>query len=129
MVRAGGEDDRLAICQMLILQRKLASDIVGQSLSANPVWDMLLELYAAEREGRLLYIWPLSVAGNIPISSAHRKIDLMVQKNMVVRTTDESDRRRVGIALSAGFSEKLEALFDRLAAAAPRLSCPCQPHE
>lgn len=110
---AGG-DHRLALCRTLIVQRKLARELLGPSLCANPIWDMLLDLYVADREGELLYIWPLSLAGNIPISSAHRKIDLMVQKGFVVRTIDESDRRRVGIQLTAPFRNSLDQLFDKL---------------
>ena len=106
-------DHRIALCRALILERKLVTEIIGP-LCANPVWDMLLDLYMADREGRLLYMWPLSVAANVPISSAHRKIEVMVQKGMVVRTVDEGDRRRVGIQLSASFRATLESFFDRL---------------
>lgn len=111
----GRLDRRLALCRTLILERKLVTQIIGPSHCASPVWDMLLDLYVADREGRSLYIWPLSVAGNVPISSAHRKIDAMVQGGMVIRSTDESDRRRVGIQLSPSFRLALESLFDRLA--------------
>lgn len=114
MESKSGKDQRLALCRTLIRQRKLARNLLGPNLCSNPIWDMLLDLYVADREGELLYIWPLSVAGNVPISSAHRKIDLMVQKGFVRRTVDESDRRRVGIQLSAPFREMLEQLFDTL---------------
>lgn len=109
-----GGDHRLVLCRALIRKRKLARDLLGPNLCSNPIWDMLLDLYVADREGKLLYIWPLSVAGNVPISSAHRKIDLMVQKGFVRRIVDESDRRRVGIQLSAPFRDMLEQLFDTL---------------
>ena len=105
---------RLVLCRTLIFQRRLARQLLGPNLCANPIWDMLLDLYVADREGELLYIWPLSIAGNIPVSSAHRKIDLMVQKGFVVRTVDESDRRRVGIQLTASFRDLLDQLFDKL---------------
>ena len=117
MGNSADADHRLHLCRTLILQRTLAVETLGLPLCTNPVWDMLLDLYIADRDGRMLYIWPLSVAGKVPISSAHRKIDLMVQKGMVVRMIDERDRRRVGIQLSDAFREKLEAIFDRLATA------------
>jgi hypothetical protein len=113
----------LKLCRALILQRQLVTDLVGSSLCANPVWDMLLDLYVADREGLSLYIWPLSVAGKVPISSAHRKIDAMVQHGLVVRTVDESDRRRVGIQLSEEFRERLENFFDRLMRSIHEVAC------
>lgn len=115
MASTTSADQRLALCRALILERTLVTEIAGAVLCANPIWDMLLDLYVADREGRLLYIWPLSVAGRIPISSAHRKVELMVQKGMAIRTVDQSDRRRVGIQLSPSFRPVLEGLFDRLA--------------
>lgn len=117
-------DHRLALCRTLILQRRLARELLSPNLCANPIWDMLLDLYVADREGELLHIWPLSLAGNIPISSAHRKIDLMVQKGFVVRTVDESDRRRVGIQLTASFRDLLDQLFDRLTQLIMKYCCP-----
>lgn len=113
----------LPLCRALIRQRQLVTDLVGSMLCANPVWDMLLDLYVADQEGRLPYIWPLSVAGRVPISSAHRKIDVMVQHGLVVRVVDESDRRRVGIQLTAQFRERLELLFNRLMQAFHDASC------
>lgn len=126
MDSGAGTDQRLDLCRTLILQRTLVIETVGTPLCANPVWDMLLDLYLADRADQLLYIWPLSVAGKIPISSAHRKIEIMVQKGMVVRKVDESDRRRVGIQLSDGFREKLEEIFDRLATAIEQPACSCR---
>jgi len=119
----GAANRHLPLCRALIRQRQLVTDLVGSMLCANPVWDMLLDLYVADHEGRLPYIWPLSVAGKVPISSAHRKIDAMVQQGLVVRVVDESDRRRVGIQLSAEFRKRLELLFDRLMLSFHDVSC------
>ncbi|GGN57269.1 hypothetical protein GCM10011349_35660 [Novosphingobium indicum] len=120
---AGGK--RLALCRTLILERKLAKELLGAGLCANPIWDMLLELYVADREGVLLCIWQLSVSANIPISSAHRKIDIMVHKGFVERTIDESDLRRVGIQLASPFREMMDQLFDTLTRILMTSCCQC----
>jgi DNA-binding MarR family transcriptional regulator len=125
MDSASTGDKRLALCRTLILQRKLAKELLGAGLCANPIWDMLLELYVADRQAELLYIWQLSVSANIPISSAHRKIDIMVHKGFVERTVDESDLRRVGIQLASPFRGLIDELFDTLTHRLMTSCCQC----
>jgi len=108
---------RLATCRCLLRERRMIGDSIGFHLCAVPVWDILLDLYLAEQEGRPMYLWQSCVAANIPISSAHRKIGEMVSEGLLERTTVLGDKRCIGIRLTESCIQRLDALMDQLAAA------------
>lgn len=107
-------DRRLVICRALIQIRKAVGDSLGFGLCPNPVWDMLLDLFVAHQEQRQVYLWPLCVAANIPISTAHRKIGEMEKWGLLTRETAERDRRRIGVVLTEQGMATVISLLDRI---------------
>jgi DNA-binding MarR family transcriptional regulator len=69
-------------------------------LFADPAWDMLLELYALEGEGRRISVSKLSVAAGVPCTTALRWLDKLEAESLLVREEDPADGRRVWVMLS-----------------------------
>lgn len=108
-------DQRLAMCKRLIAGRKLIGEHLGFEACPCPTWDVLLDLYAALHEGRTTYLWSLCVAANIPMSSAHRKITELIGADVLGRSGDDADGRRVAVHLRPSTIATLDRLFDALA--------------
>jgi DNA-binding MarR family transcriptional regulator len=71
-------------------------------------WEILLELYIAEAEGRKLNVTAIGLDGHIPNATLVRWIALLEQRQLVFRQPDTIDRRRTWIALTPLGSEKLD---------------------
>jgi DNA-binding MarR family transcriptional regulator len=83
-------------------------------LFADPAWDMLLELYAIKCEGRRVSTSKLSIAAGVPSTTALRWIDKLEAEELVVRTVDPMDARRIWIALSATGIAAMESYLERI---------------
>ncbi|MDO6415388.1 MarR family transcriptional regulator [Sphingomonas sp. BIUV-7] len=110
----GIAERRLETCRRLITERQLVGQHIGFNLCPCPAWDILLDLYAAECEQRPIYLWSLSVAANIPVSSAHRKIIELIDRGLLARSADPEDGRRVTVSLAPAFRPVIEDLLDRI---------------
>jgi len=72
----------------------------GKDLFADPIWDLLLALYAAAAEGKKMSVSEACQASRAPSSSALRYIKEMTQQGLVMRDDCTSDARRVYVRLS-----------------------------
>ena len=105
---------RLETCRRLIEQERVIDRTVARWLSANADLAMLLELYAAERDEREVYLWQLCHAVTIPVATAHRKLGRLIKIGLAVRTSVAADRRRIGMRLTPCGIGVIEGLLDRL---------------
>lgn len=112
---SGKREQRLEICLDLITVRRLVGQHVGFELCADPVWDMLLDLYASDERGRDIAISSLATAANVPPTTALRAIKGMTELGLVSRHSDPSDGRRIYIKLTPKSLEALAAIFDAIA--------------
>jgi CheY-like chemotaxis protein len=69
-------------------------------LSAEPCWEMLLDLYDEARAGRTVSVTSLAGASGLPPTSALRRVRELEAAGLVQRTPDPSDRRREFVALT-----------------------------
>jgi hypothetical protein len=70
------------------------------TLFRDPAWDMALDLFATELEGRPVSVSSVAHYSCVPMSTALRCVDQMVSRGLVTRTRDDCDRRRSLIALT-----------------------------
>ena len=82
----------------------------------DPVWNILLDLYVAEKRGKRTSTSSLGIAAAVPRSTAQRCIAALVQEAKLVRYPDKSDARRHWIALSPDSRLILDSYFDGLRA-------------
>lgn len=81
--------------------RRMRAQFFDGALFADPAWDMLLDLFAADLEHRRVSVSSLCIAAAVPPTTALRWIGTLHEAGLFERQPDPADRRRAYIALSA----------------------------
>ena len=89
--------------------------MLGEDLFADPGWDILLDLFAAQEEGQQVSVSSLCIAAAVPPTTALRWITNMTEAGYLVRRQDPHDARRVYIELSEAMAGKLKDYFEAIA--------------
>jgi DNA-binding MarR family transcriptional regulator len=63
-------------------------------LFGEPAWDILLDLYVAEKEDRAVSVTSACLAAQVPQTTAIRWIRMLEQEGFVLRDQDQHDGRR-----------------------------------
>jgi DNA-binding MarR family transcriptional regulator len=87
------------------------------SLFSDPAWDILLELFAAEQEGRRVAVSTVGLDGNIPQTTALRWINALKNEGLVERRDDPLDARRSFLSLSDSGLRAMTLYFQSCGAA------------
>lgn len=107
-------EERARFVRDHIRQRRARADIFPADFFSDPVWDMLLDLYAAHYEGHSVSVSSLCIAAAVPATTALRWIKTLTAKGIFVRSRDEHDGRRVYVDLSQDALQSLDRYFDGL---------------
>ncbi|HMO74437.1 MAG TPA: winged helix DNA-binding protein [Sphingopyxis sp.] len=111
---AGFPGGRAAQAREHIRQRRLREQFFPADMFADPVWDMMLDLYAAHYEGEEIPVSSLCIAAAVPATTALRWIKEMTAKGWLIRSRDPNDGRRVFLRLSDGARAGLDSYFDSI---------------
>jgi hypothetical protein len=98
---APGVEVNPAEIRAVIRARRLRAQFFAEELFADPAWDMLLDLFAADLERRQVSVSSLCIAAAVPPTTALRWIGTLHDAGLFERQADPSDRRRAYIGLSA----------------------------
>lgn len=101
----------------VIRARRLRAHYFSEDLFADPVWDMMLDLFEAELAQRRVSVSSLCIAAAVPSTTALRWLKTMTERGLVVRINDPFDGRRVYVELSTEASRALRAYFAKIAGA------------
>jgi DNA-binding MarR family transcriptional regulator len=101
--------------RMLLKARHLRANYISNVQFAEPAWDMLLDLFACQLEGKQICSSSLSLAAGVPMSTALRLVDRMCNTGVFVRSPDPSDGRRFLVRLSVQSEQELLGYFRALA--------------
>jgi hypothetical protein len=91
----------LEIAQRLVAERKALSDLSGDGAFTNGPANMLLDLYIHGWLNKPVSVTSLTIASCIPPTTALRYIHYLEQTQMVTRSCDQKDARRVWVALTS----------------------------
>jgi hypothetical protein len=91
--------DAVLIRRMLRLRRDRDRYFPAE-IFADPAWDMLLDLTAAQLEGRLVPVSSLCIAAAVPTTTALRWVRSLTEAGLMERQMDPTDARRSHIRLS-----------------------------
>lgn len=80
-------------------------------LFAEPAWDILLDLYAAQLSGRKISVTSCCIASQVPPTTALRWIDQMRNSGLIVREQDPGDQRRFWLTLSESACKAMQDYF------------------
>ena len=95
----------------VIRARRLRARFFDSELFADPAWDMLLDLLAAEIQQHRVPVSSLCIAAAVPPTTALRWIKTMTDNQMFVRRSDPHDGRRIFVELSPAASAGMHAYF------------------
>lgn len=84
----------------VIRARRMRAQFFADELFADPAWDMLLDLFAAQLERRQVSVSSLCIAAAVPPTTALRWIGTLHEAGLFERQADPTDRRRAYIGLS-----------------------------
>jgi DNA-binding MarR family transcriptional regulator len=98
----------------ILWARRQREFVFGKDLFADPAWDILLELYAAELGQRRVPTSELAVAAGIPLTTALRWVNKLETEGLITRADDPLDRRRVWIALASRARPLMSSYFSQV---------------
>jgi DNA repair protein RadC len=95
-----------------VRRRLLRRQLVGaEELFGEPAWDMLLDLFIHECEGKPLSMFSMCATSGIPVSSAMRLAQKMCDAGLLDRVPDAADARRNLMKMRPETAHKLSAFF------------------
>lgn len=97
-----------------ILEARFRREELFPNLFSDPAWDILLRVFLAEITQQRASVTVLAMDTRVPLTTALRWIDVMVKEGMLIRHTDQRDRRRTFIELRSETSSKLRDYFQGL---------------
>lgn len=93
------ESLRLAVA-LYALRRKRDSVVARKGLFGEPGWDILLDLYIADRRRTELQVSSVCLDAGVPSTTILRWISRLEQEKLIYRTADASDARRRYVRLT-----------------------------
>ncbi len=105
--------------QKLLKLRRSRDDFFESGLFADPAWDILLELYAAELAQQRISVSSLCVGAAVPATTALRWIAHLEKKGWVTRRQDPTDGRRIFVSLTPDSRRRMEEYFRTVPGGAP----------
>jgi len=84
----------------LVRLRRQRELLFGSRFFADPVWDILLDLYIAALRGKQVTISSLCVAATVPATTALRWIGTMEREGLCRRRPDPDDKRRAYVEIT-----------------------------
>lgn len=112
---------KAAAVRAILRARRLRDQHLGGNLFADPAWDMLLDLYAADIEEAQVSVSSLCIAAAVPPTKALRWIQSMHERGLFERREDPFDKRRAYIALSEEGRAAMVGYFAALGEGAPKV--------
>lgn len=116
----GGDRPSSDSVRDILRARARRADFFSARLFADPAWDMLLELYAAELDQTRISVGTLCLGSRVPATTGIRWIYTLEREGLINRDADPLDRRRFFVSLSPAASDAMTAYFSGTSAG-PRL--------
>jgi DNA-binding MarR family transcriptional regulator len=103
--------DTVRAAQDILRLRRKREQRLGADLFADPVWDILLDLYVAHYRRNHVSVSSACLASMVPATTALRWLANLERKKMIVREPDRTDGRRYILSLSPDCLVALNALL------------------
>ena len=92
-----------------LLARRARNALFPPHLFGDPAWDILLDLFVCQAEGRRFAVSDACVAASVPPTTALRWVSQLLDHDLVVRRPDPCDGRRAYVTLTAPAQKALAA--------------------
>ncbi|WP_371815547.1 MarR family transcriptional regulator [Erythrobacter sp. JK5] len=105
-------DDYLAIARRTYAVRRQRAAIFGSSeLFGEPAWDILLDLFIAQAEGKTVSVSSACIGSAAPPTTGLRWLGVLADQGLVLREQDADDQRRVLVRLTERGIAAMEQYF------------------
>ena len=109
LIATAGTMDRARLAYDIGARRRSA---LGQGLFSDPAWNILLDLFLSEDDGRDLSVTAVCIGSRSSAATALRYITLLVERKLIDRIADEHDGRRTYVRLTAKGRNAMVTLFN-----------------
>ena len=109
-----GSVDVLEVAKRLYAERRMRNRFLPEALFAEPAWDLLLDLYVAQHERRLISTSSACIAALVPATTALRWLGRLEKEGLVARRPDSRDERLHVVELTPGAFAAMTDLFIRM---------------
>jgi hypothetical protein len=107
--------NHLALARQAYAQRRRRETIFGNpDLFGEPAWDILLDLFIAQGEGKPVSVSSACIGSAAPATTGLRWLGVLADEGLVLRENDPEDHRRVLVRLSPTGLAAMEQFFDSL---------------
>jgi len=110
-----GDEQLVGKARSLLAERRARSRYLPAELFHEPAWDMLLALFVAQHERRVMNVKTLVGHSEAPATTSQRWIDHLAKLGLIDRVVDMVDRRRIEVQLSESGDAALRALLSAAA--------------
>lgn len=104
----------LDLARQMQIMRARAVDLFPREVFRDSAWDLMLELFVAEQQKRLVCVKELILVSGETSTSALRRIDALEAAQLLRRCNDPADHRRVSVALTVKGGEAMRAVLHSL---------------
>jgi DNA repair protein RadC len=102
----------LRTARQTLPRRAVRKNILGTDVRlGEPAWDMMIDLFIHEGEGKPVSTSSICIASGLPMSTALRLLQRLCDLGKVTRIADPSDGRRNFIRLAPEVREQLTHYF------------------
>lgn len=112
-----GVDDLRKLSRMAYQEyqeRNLRAEYFDFCLFGEPAWDILLDLFIAKAGGLRISVTSACIASRVPPTTALRWLNVLERRDLILRDTDRTDKRRTWVELSdQGFQAMAACLRER----------------
>ena len=91
----------LETARALYRERRLRARHFPGSLLVEPTWDILLDLFIADRERRKITVKSVCISANVPTTTALRHLRWLHEQGLVERLNHPRDARSIHVRLTA----------------------------
>lgn len=112
-ITAAPQRDLARFVRAEISSRAARVKLFRETLFSDPAWDMLLDLFAAEYDGRRVKVTGIGAPARIPATTALRWLSALEAEGLVARRDDPLDRRRVILNLTPKARQLMTLYFER----------------
>lgn len=98
--------------QAYALRRKRAAIFGNTDLFGEPAWDILLDLYIAQGEGKPVSVSSACIGSAAPATTGLRWLGVLADEGLILRENDPDDHRRVLVRLTPAGHAAMDRFFD-----------------
>lgn len=94
------------------MRRKRAAIFGNPDLFGEPAWDILLDLYIAQGEGKQVSVSSACIGSAAPATTGLRWLGVLADEGLIVRENDAEDNRRVLVRLTPAGKAAMDRFFE-----------------